>query len=53
MSAIEITLDGKYKLGYGFGSWAKSWERKVKPGDVRVIGGTNHVCLYSLWPLAF
>jgi hypothetical protein len=34
-----ILLDGKYTLGRGIGSWARSHERGVKCGDVRFIGG--------------
>lgn len=30
---------GKYTLGGGMGSWAKSYERGVEKGEVRVIGG--------------
>lgn len=38
MSGKEIILDGKYYLGGGLGSWAKSFENGVKKGDVRFIG---------------
>ncbi len=36
----QITLeDNRYvDVGTGMGCWAKSWERGVKIGDVRVIG---------------
>jgi len=34
----KVILDNKYELGGGLGSWAKSIEKNVKVGDVRVIG---------------
>lgn len=35
----KIILDNKYELGTHLGCWARSRERGVKDGDLRVIGG--------------
>jgi hypothetical protein len=46
----KVILDGKYELGGGAGSWAKSRETKtVTQGDTRVIGGIL-MYAYSIYP---
>lgn len=52
MIEFKTVIFGRYVLGGGLGSWAKSFERGVKRGEMRCIGGIA-MYAYTIYPRWF